>query len=34
MTINEHLQFYAMMKGIAPDKIEDKVKEALKDVLL
>lgn len=34
MTVIEHLQFYAQMKGITPDQIEQKVEEALKDVLL
>ena len=34
LTVKEHLQFFTMIKGITPDKREQKIEEALSDVLL
>jgi len=34
MTVKEHLQFYAYIKGIPPEKHEEMVQTAMDDVLL
>ena len=34
LTVKEHLEFYARVKGIPPEKEEEYVMKAIKDVLL
>ena len=34
LTVEEHLYFYARLKGIAPDKEAEMVNKAIKEVLL
>jgi len=34
LTVEEHLYFYARLKGISPDKEDEQVRKAISEVLL
>jgi ABC-type multidrug transport system ATPase subunit len=34
LTVEDHLYFYARLKGVSPDKEDEKVTKAIEEVLL